>query len=95
MHDVKFSATGDQLLFVAHDATVSVVDSTKGNKLITFISKDLPYRCCAWLSPSTIVVAGEESFLLFGFCFLYLFFFFFCRRGATPVICIAVLHDGE
>eukprot|EP00048_Salpingoeca_helianthica_P014414 m.221575 g.221575 ORF g.221575 m.221575 type:complete len:359 (-) comp15841_c0_seq1:92-1168(-) len=60
VHDVKFSATGDQLLFVSHDSSLSVVDSTQGNKLATFVSKDLPYRCCAWLTPSTIVVAGHD-----------------------------------
>lgn len=60
VHDVKFSPSGDQLLFVGHNSSITVVDSTQSNAVTRFISKDLPYRCCAWLGPNSIVVGGHD-----------------------------------
>ena len=57
VHSVAFSPSGNQLLFVAHDSSVTVVDPTSGTQA-RITTRDLPYRCAAWLSDTNIVVAG-------------------------------------
>lgn len=59
VHSVAFSPSGAQLLFVAHDSSAAVVDPATGaTSRIT--TRDLPYRCAAWLSEGSIVVAGHD-----------------------------------
>lgn len=62
VHSVSFSPSGDQLAFVAHDSTITVVDGAAGEGgLVTrHISKDLPYTSVNWLTPSSLVVAGHD-----------------------------------
>jgi len=59
VHGVAFSPSGNQLLFVAHDSSATVVDPAKG-VVSRVVTKDLPYRCCGWLSESSIIVAGHD-----------------------------------
>jgi len=60
VHSVAFSPSGNQLVFVAHDSSIAVVDATKGNAISRLQTRDLPYRCCAWLSETNIVVGGHD-----------------------------------
>lgn len=59
VHGIAFSPSGNQLLFVSHDSSVSVVDPTIPTPA-RVVSRDLPYSCCAWLSDTNIVVAGHD-----------------------------------
>lgn len=59
VHDVSFSADGNSLAFVGHDSTVSVVEN--GETEVHTRAKDLPYRCCEWISGNQIVVAGHDN----------------------------------
>jgi len=60
IHGVAFSPSGEKLLFVAHDSSVNVVDAANGKALSHLSTKDLPYRCGAWLNEGAIVVAGHD-----------------------------------
>lgn len=58
VHDVSFSADGDRLAFVSHDCSISVVEN---NQLTRTLSRDLPFRCCSWLTDTSLVVAGHSN----------------------------------
>jgi len=60
VHGVAFSPSGDKLAFVAHDSSISVVDSTDNKILTTVTTRDLPYRCVAWLTEDSLVAAGHD-----------------------------------
>lgn len=60
VHGVAFSPSGEKLLFVSHDSSATVVDGANGKALSRLPTKDLPYRCCAWLNEGAIVVAGHD-----------------------------------
>lgn len=62
IHAVSFSPSGDQLAFVSHDSTITVVDGAAGEGgLVTrHVSKDLPYTSVNWLTAASLVVAGHD-----------------------------------
>lgn len=60
VHDVSFSASGEQLVFVAHDACVYVIDSSVSTDVIRFKSKHLPYTSAQWIRPDAFVAAGHD-----------------------------------
>lgn len=62
VHSVSFSPSGDQVAFVSHDSTISVVDGAAqdGGLITRFVSKDLPYNAVTWLTPASLVVAGHD-----------------------------------
>lgn len=65
IHDVSFSPSGDELAFVAHDASINVANgNVAGEADGTFAvsrvdSKDLPYRAVTWVTPSSLICAGH------------------------------------
>lgn len=58
VHDVQFSASGQQLAWCAHDSSVSVLDAADGNKVITLRTDQLPYRSVSWVGANALVAAG-------------------------------------
>ncbi|CAH1795131.1 unnamed protein product [Owenia fusiformis] len=60
VHYVAFSASGDKLAWVGHDASVSVVDSNKEMLMATAKTAFLPFMCCEWVSENSLVVAGHS-----------------------------------
>jgi len=61
VHDVSFSVDGNNLAFVGHDSTVSVVEGGTDGTITRVNSKDLPYRCASWISTGKLVVAGHDN----------------------------------
>lgn len=59
VHSVSFSATGDKLAWVGHDASVSVVDGNKEMQMATAKTSFLPFLTCVWVTESCLVVAGH------------------------------------
>jgi len=62
VHGVKFSPSGDQLAWVAHDSSVSIVNMISQDKVYTVLSPNLPYVSVLWLSEASFVVAGHNNF---------------------------------
>ena len=60
MHDVTFSATGDQLAWVSHDASISVANAPAEMALMTIKTSFLPCVSCTWVDSSHLVVAGHD-----------------------------------
>jgi len=60
VHDVSFSPSGEQLAFVAHDSSITVVDSTKGNQIFRLELAELPFRSLTWITPNSIIAAGFD-----------------------------------
>ena len=57
VHDVSFSASGDQLAFVAHDSSITVVDSANNNAFVHHPScvcllHSGSTACCVWSTSS-------------------------------------------
>ncbi|XP_064478401.1 actin-related protein 2/3 complex subunit 1A-like isoform X2 [Ornithodoros turicata] len=60
VHSVSFSADGNRLAWVGHDSSVSVVDATRNQALVTVRTPFLPFVSCTWLSNTRILVAGYD-----------------------------------
>lgn len=60
VHDVSFSASGDQLAYVSHDSSITVVDGTQDMKVFRLETKNLPLRAVTWITPKSIVAAGHD-----------------------------------
>jgi len=61
VHDVSFSADGNQLAWVAHDSTVNFVKAGDSqDKVVTVKTNTLPYRAVLWLTPKSVVAAGHD-----------------------------------
>jgi actin related protein 2/3 complex subunit 1A/1B len=60
VHDVSFSPDGTKVVWVAHDSTINIADSTKGNAVFKLRTEYLPFLSCTWVSPSAIVAAGHS-----------------------------------
>lgn len=60
IHDVSFSADGNQLAYVAHDSSIYVVDGPNEQSVARYVSKHLPYSTVQWITPGTFVVAGHD-----------------------------------
>merc|ERR1719420_1513306 len=63
IHSVSFSSDGNRLAWVAHDASISVADATKGDapnfEVYRLATNELPFLSCIWLSLNTLVTAGH------------------------------------
>ncbi|OMJ25736.1 Actin-related protein 2/3 complex subunit 1 [Smittium culicis] len=60
VHDVSFSPDGNQLAFVSHDSTLTIIDPLN-NSATSVLSKDLPYKRILWMDYDKIVVSGQDS----------------------------------
>jgi len=60
VHSVAFSPSGEKLAFVSHDSSIVVIDGASGNKVASLSTRDLPYRCVAWLTEQNLVAAGHD-----------------------------------
>lgn len=60
IHDVSFSASGDELVYVGHDASITVVDAGNEMAMSRFESKDLPYRAVSFVTPNSIIAGGHN-----------------------------------
>jgi actin related protein 2/3 complex subunit 1A/1B len=60
IHDVSFSADGNQLAFVAHDSSVYVADGSNDQQVTRLITRQLPFRAVQWLTAQTFVAAGHD-----------------------------------
>jgi len=60
VHAVSFSASGNKLCFVAHDASVSVVDATNNTAVYSVRTEFLPFLTCMWVTEGSIVVGGYD-----------------------------------
>jgi len=60
VHCVSFAGSGNKLCFVAHDASLSVVDATNNMTIYSIRTEYLPFLTCTWVNESSIVVAGYD-----------------------------------
>lgn len=60
VHDVSFSPSGDQLAWVAHNSSISVVDATQGKEVSRLATERLPLLSVLFVSPTSIVAAGHD-----------------------------------
>jgi len=60
VHGVAFSPSGNKLVFVSHDSTATLVDGANGKAISRIVTRDLPYRCCAWLNETSIIAGGHD-----------------------------------
>lgn len=58
VHSVSFSASGDQLCWVSHDSSISVVDAKQNMTLMTLKTGYLPFLNVTWVSEIAMVAAG-------------------------------------
>jgi len=61
VHGVNFSPSGTMLAWVAHDASINLVNSTNMDKVHTLHTSCLPYCCLLWLSEGSLVAAGHSN----------------------------------
>jgi len=59
VHSVSFSADGNKLAWVGHDATMSVANAVNNNQVSTIKTNYLPLMTCSWVSPYSILAAGH------------------------------------
>lgn len=60
IHSVSFSADGNRICWVGHDSAINVADTSIGNQVLRLKTEFLPFLCCDWISPNSIVVAGHS-----------------------------------
>jgi actin related protein 2/3 complex subunit 1A/1B len=60
VRDVSFSASGDQLAYVAHDACLYVVDGANDSQLTRFKTTHLPFSSVQWVRPDAVIVGGYD-----------------------------------
>lgn len=68
VHDVAFSASGEQLAFAAHDSSITVVDSANNNAIHRLETVGLPFRSLTWVTSASIVAVGYD-YVPFAFSF--------------------------
>eukprot|EP01137_Pigoraptor_chileana_P011427 Opistho-2@62302 len=61
VHSVAFSASGDRLAFVTHDAAVAVVNGLVENHISIVSTKNVPYKAVLWLTENSFVAAGHDN----------------------------------
>jgi actin related protein 2/3 complex subunit 1A/1B len=61
VHSVSFDETGDKVAFVGHDSTITVVDKSTGAPEAVVKTPYLPFRCCTWITPDSVVAAGHNN----------------------------------
>lgn len=60
IHSVNFSGDGNKICWVGHDSAINIVDATKNFALSKLRTEYLPFLCCMWISPNSIIVAGHD-----------------------------------
>lgn len=60
VHSVSFSPSGDQLVWVSHNSSISVADATKSKEVTTLSTDQLPLLSVIYVSPTEIVAAGHD-----------------------------------
>ncbi|PVU99370.1 hypothetical protein BB559_000782 [Furculomyces boomerangus] len=60
IHSVSFSPDGNQLAFVAHDSTLTIVDP-QNNSITSIKTSQLPYKSLLWIDTGRIVVSGHDG----------------------------------
>lgn len=60
VHCVSFSANGERLAWVGHDASISVVDAANSMLMSTIKTTFLPFMTCSWIGDSSLLVAGHD-----------------------------------
>jgi len=60
VNDVSFTASGERLAWIGHDASINVVDAANEMKLTILKTSHLPFMACSWLGQSSIIVAGHD-----------------------------------
>lgn len=60
-HSVKFSPSGNTLVWVSHDSTISIVDSISGDFQIIKLP-DLPFLACNFITEQSIIIAGHGCY---------------------------------
>lgn len=61
VHSVSFTASGDKLVYVSHDSSVTVVDGAAEMAVIRLPTRMLPFRCCTWVTPNSFVACGHDN----------------------------------
>jgi len=60
VHSVSFSANGERLAWVGHDASVSIADGANNMIMTTIKTSFLPFMACSWIGESSVLVAGHD-----------------------------------
>jgi hypothetical protein len=59
VHDVSFSPSGNQLVYVSHDSSITIASGPTQPLQIIYTSY-LPFTTCFWAGENAIVVAGHD-----------------------------------
>uniref|UniRef100_T1JHP8 Actin-related protein 2/3 complex subunit n=1 Tax=Strigamia maritima TaxID=126957 RepID=T1JHP8_STRMM len=59
VHCVSFSGSGNQLAWVGHDSSITVVDAARGLAKVSLKTEFLPFLTCTWISENSIIAAGH------------------------------------
>jgi len=62
VNNVSFSADGNKICWVGHDSSINIADANAGGAggaMIKLKTEFLPFLCCEWISPTSVVVAGH------------------------------------
>jgi len=60
VHGIRFSPSGNRLVWVGHDSTIYVVDAAQAMKLTTVKTEYLPFLNVLWTNENRLVVAGFD-----------------------------------
>ncbi|KAF5292909.1 hypothetical protein FQR65_LT11161 [Abscondita terminalis] len=60
IHSVSYSPDGNKICWVAHDSTINIADSTRGNATFKLKTEFLPFLSCTWIGSRSIVTAGHN-----------------------------------
>lgn len=60
IHNVSFSYDGCRICWVGHDSSINIADSNSGNAVAKIKTEYLPFLCCEWITPNSVVVAGHS-----------------------------------
>ncbi|XP_075936139.1 actin-related protein 2/3 complex subunit 1A-A [Anarhichas minor] len=60
VHSVSFSPSGDQLAWVAHNSSITVVDAAQGKEVTQLTTNRLPLLSVLYASPTELVAAGHD-----------------------------------
>uniref|UniRef100_A0A0K8TN71 Actin-related protein 2/3 complex subunit n=1 Tax=Tabanus bromius TaxID=304241 RepID=A0A0K8TN71_TABBR len=60
VHSVSFSADGNRICWVGHDSAINISDTSNGNQVVKYKTEYLPFLCCEWISPNSVLVAGHS-----------------------------------
>lgn len=61
IHGVSFSGDGTKVCWVGHDSAINVASASPNGPIVSKVNTEyLPFLCCVWIAPSTIIVAGHS-----------------------------------